>query len=63
MKCDYCKELATYFYEWMQSKQKREASLCVYCHFQLKGEMLKQECVEEMVHAVKLELEDKEEKR
>ena len=58
--CDIgkCPEKSTYTYNWEQGKLKAELNLCLYCNFQLLGEILKQQQMENMAEAIKLELED-----
>lgn len=50
MKCNVksCKNKVEYIYQWEQSLVELEINLCVYCMFQIKAEMLKQQCYEEL---------------
>ena len=42
-------------YGWEQGKKKLSIVLCIYCNYQLKGEMLKQQAIDEMVEQIRLE--------
>lgn len=50
-----CPREVEYSHDWEQGKKKFELNLCVYCYYQLLGEMLKQQMLEKMIDALGIE--------